>query len=878
MSPTETRSTSGSPAAKRRWRPLSLMGVFAAADYPGFVLTCIWFGLIALSVWWPLADNGLLPPGPGFVWNRWVYVFEGVPLVLHFYLPWVVSVLLVMWLGLEWAAVAAYLATLFSTLYKDMPADLAVVNALHNPLAIAVYFLFYSNYPGDYTLRSWRSWAWFTLASFSAAMVSSIGAFISEFTGTELVGGDTLLEAWLGWVPNAFLLSLLCAPLILLFSPAIERYKEAHFRRALGQGNTQSELVQAAGMFALMLVLFLVVEDQWMAHRVDQLLQRPMPEVLRSAVHNQFSAERFVIGLFALLLAGISLGGVFFTSRWMLRLRKRFDTEARQARDALRRSETNFRNFFENNPAPMLLYDRDTTEFVDVNQAAVDRYGFSRGEFLEMTIFDIRPPEDVPKLKAYIKEMRQSSLNYRHAGEWRHRTKDGEIMHVDVRVSSLVIDNRAMNLVLVHDISPRKQAQEAVERRARELQQLAASSLEIAGTQTVEQLLRVAAVRARELSGARIAIARMAPSLVEASLGEEHTARLGPGKVPDTEAVWQVLVRKRYPQRLTAAEVKAHPDYPRFETAYGKDASIGALLAVPLTRSDSELMGALIVADKAGGDFDAEDESILLQLGQLASAAIESVSLKEALQDHMQELEQRVAERTAELDASNQELDSFAYSVAHDLRAPLRAMHGFADAIMEDYGDRIDDTGRDYLSRIIKGAKNMDTLIQDLLSYSRVGREKIELEPLPLAELVSETLMDLHHALEESGGKVDVSVPPLTVLAHKATLKQVLLNLVSNALKFVAPGKRPEVRIWAVARKGVVDICVRDNGIGIAPEHHERIFNVFERLHGAEAYPGTGIGLSIVKKGLARMHGEIRIESDDGGSTFHAMLKEFRNG
>ena len=879
MTPTETSPNPTSPAAVRRWRPLSLMGVFAAADYPGFVLTCLWFGLIALCVWWPLADNGLVPPGPGFTWNRLAFGFDSARLVLHFYLPWTAAVCLVMWLGFEWAAVVAYLATLFSTLYKDMPPDLAVVNALHNPLAIAVYFLFYSNYKGDYTLRSWRSWGWFMLASLCAALVSSLGSFISEFTGTALVGGTTILNAWLGWVPNAFLLSVLTsAPLICLFSPAIERYKERHFRRGLGHASTQTELVQATGMFAIMLVLFLVVEDQWMSHRVGELLKQPLPEALRIGIQNQFTAERFVIWLFALLLAVISLGGVFFTSRWMRRWRKRFDTEAREARDALRRSETNFRNFFENNPAPMLLYDRDTTEFVDVNQAAVQRYGYSRGEFLEMTIFDIRPSEDVPKLKAYIKDMNRANADFRHAGEWRHRTKNGEIMHVDVRVSSLVIDNRAVNLVLVHDISPRKQAQEAVERRARELQQLAASSLQIAGAQTVEQLIQVAAVRARELSGGRISIARLLPSLVSASLADEYAAWREPGKLPDTEAVWQVLVRKRYPQRLTAAELKAHPEYPHFEARHGRPLSIGSLLAVPLTRNDSELMGALIVADKAGADFDAEDESILVQLAQLTSAAIESVSLKEALQGHMQELEERVAERTAELDASNQELDAFAYSVAHDLRAPLRAMHGFADALLEDYGERLDDTARDYLSRIIKGAKNMDTLIQDLLNYSRVGRDKIELEGVALSELVSEALMDLHHTVEESGGTVEVAVPPLTVMAHKATLKQVLLNLVSNALKFVPPGKRPEVRIWAVARHGMVDICVRDNGIGIAPEHHARIFNVFERLHGAETYPGTGIGLSIVKKGLARMQGDISIESDDGGSTFHARLKEYRNG
>jgi PAS domain S-box-containing protein len=863
---------------------LSLLGVSAGADYPAFVLTVLWIGITALCVWWPLADNGLVPQGAGFTWNRFEMHLAGTVEVLHVYLPWTVAVCLVMWFGLEWAAVPLYLATLFSTLYKHMPADLAVVNALHNPLAIAVYFLFYCNYKGDYALRSLRSWAWFALASLVAAFVSSLGSFISEFTGTALVGGGSLLEAWLGWVPNAFLLAVMTsAPLIFLFSPAVEHLKQRHFSRARGLPYSQRELVLAASMFAIMLVLFLVVEDQWMSARVSMLLHGSMPETARVGIEAQFSAERFVIWLLALLLAGISLGGVFFTSRWVERLRRRYVSEARETRDALRRSEANFRNFFENSPAPMLLYDRDNGEFVDVNLAAIEIYGYSRSEFQEMTIFDIRPPEDIPKLKAYLHEMERDLEDHRHAGEWRHLTKTGVLMYVEVRVSYLVMDNRALNLVAVHDVSPRKLAQAAVERRARELQQLAASSLQIASVRTVEEVLQIAADRARELTGARLAVTHCwdgsgSASQLRASLAEEYASWRGFGERPQGLGIYRLLKEKQYPIRLTTQELDAHPDYLRFGEHRDRHPPLRGLLAVPLTSSGADVIGALMVSDRGGEEFDAEDEAILVQLAQISSAGIESVRLREALELHMQELERRVLERTAELDASNKELDAFAYSVAHDLRAPLRAMHGFADALLEDYGAKLDQEGRDYLKRIVKGAKNMDGLIQDLLAYSRVGRDKTALEPVPLAETVQDVLNDLHAEIEASKGEVEVTVPPLTVLAHKATLRTVLLNLVSNALKFVAPGKAPRVRIWAVARRGTVDICVRDNGIGIAPEHQERIFNVFERLHGAEAYPGTGIGLSIVKKGLASMQGEISIESGGDGSTFHATLKEHRNG
>jgi len=281
-----------------------------------------------------------------------------------------------------------------------------------------------------------------------------------------------------------------------------------------------------------------------------------------------------------------------------------------------------------------------------------------------------------------------------------------------------------------------------------------------------------------------------------------------------------------------------------------------------------------MVSDKTEGDFDAQDEVLLTQLARITSAALDNIRLSDALRQHMHDLEQRVAERTADLDASNRELDAFAYSVAHDLRAPLRAMHGFADAVLEDYGARLDEPGRNYLARIINASQNMDVLIRELLAYSRLGRQQLSLENVPLDEIVSDALVDLGTEIETRHARISLDVPALYVEAHRATLKQVILNLVSNAIKFVAPGKTPEVSIRAAAHDGRVTLSISDNGIGIAPAHRERIFNVFERLHGIEIYPGTGIGLSIVKKGLACMQGEIHVESGENGSVFQAVLRE----
>jgi signal transduction histidine kinase len=210
-------------------------------------------------------------------------------------------------------------------------------------------------------------------------------------------------------------------------------------------------------------------------------------------------------------------------------------------------------------------------------------------------------------------------------------------------------------------------------------------------------------------------------------------------------------------------------------------------------------------------------------------------------------LEQRVDQRTAELESANRALEAFAYSVSHDLRAPLRGIQGFAQALLEDYGDRLDATGHDYARRIAAAANRMDQLIQDILSYSRLSRADLELVPVPLDAAVREAQAEVDLPLRQRGGEIEVEGSFPRVRAHRSTLVQVLTNLLSNAVVYVAPGAPPRIRIRAEERSGRVRLWVEDQGIGIAPEHQERIFDVFERLHGSETYPGTGIGLAIVR-------------------------------
>lgn len=253
------------------------------------------------------------------------------------------------------------------------------------------------------------------------------------------------------------------------------------------------------------------------------------------------------------------------------------------------------------------------------------------------------------------------------------------------------------------------------------------------------------------------------------------------------------------------------------------------------------------------------------------------------------ELERLVKERTAALQEMTDQLNAFVYTLAHDFRAPLKAQIAFADILVEDFGDALGETGRQFAQRIAEAATRQAALVNNLLQQVSLSREDLQLEVVDLRAAVEQALSDLALEIESKQATVEVDPVEGQVLANTASLHLILSNLLSNALKFVPEGVKPEVKVWtepvsavpgspepgaATSAPNAIRLSVQDNGIGIHPADQDRLFQAFQRLSSDPRYPGTGIGLAIVKKATERLGGRLGVESEPGkGSRFWLELQ-----
>jgi two-component system CheB/CheR fusion protein len=335
-------------------------------------------------------------------------------------------------------------------------------------------------------------------------------------------------------------------------------------------------------------------------------------------------------------------------------------------------------------------------------------------------------------------------------------------------------------------------------------------------------------------------------------------------------------------------DITKDPRYGTMAPHYGMPKGhlpVRSYLAVPVISRSGKVIGGLFFGHPEVGVFTARSERLVVGVASQAAIALDNARLFEtaqkeiaerkrteaALQKAKGELEERVADRTASLTQAIAQMEEFSYSVSHDLRAPVRAMQGYAQALLEDYGNVLDETAREYLKHIVRSGSRMDHLVQDILTYSRLARVELKLQPVGLDGLIRDIIT---HYPEMQAPRANITLRPKLghVIGHEPALTQAISNLLSNAVKFVAPGVKPAVLVFSELHEGHLRLCVQDNGIGIKPEYQGRLFGLFQRIHPDERYEGTGVGLAIVRKSVERMGGTVGMESNGVGSKFWLEL------
>lgn len=543
-------------------------------------------------------------------------------------------------------------------------------------------------------------------------------------------------------------------------------------------------------------------------------------------------------------------------------------TEA-QAYGELREGERRYRMLFDSNPHPMWVFDRESFAFLEVNDAAVHQYGYSRDEFLSMSIRDIRPPEDVPALMEDV----ERTGAYSPPTVWRHRKRDGTLIDVEISANDVPFGGRPSRLVLAEDVTERRRAEEALLRQRERLEILYETAQAILEAGSPEQIASAALGRLRRLLNcSRTSIVTFDTDDDEAvvfAVDADHDPRLAPG---DRLPVEVFGGREAFRGGETRVVRDLLEDAPRTDTIRRlRTEGVRSYANVPLVAGGS-LLGSLNLASSEPDAFGVDELEVAGEVAAQIAVGLQQAHLREDLRRHSEELEERVARRTAELRQANAELEAFAYSVSHDLRGPLRRIDGFGRALLEELEESLDPNGRHYLTRIRENTSHMGRLIDDLLTLSRLTRAELSRERVDLSQVAGEVAGELRAAEPDRAVKVAIA-PNVEAVGDRRLLRILLQNLLGNAWKFTRSRPEPTIEFGRAEDGGEVVYFVRDDGVGFEMEYADKLFVPFQRLHAQADYEGSGVGLATVQRIVHRHRGRVWATGEVGtGATFWFTL------
>ncbi len=512
-------------------------------------------------------------------------------------------------------------------------------------------------------------------------------------------------------------------------------------------------------------------------------------------------------------------------------------TERRESQGAMRASEIRYRRLFEAAQDGILILDPHTRKITDANPFITQLLGYPHKELVGKELWEIGLLKDEKASQSAFRALqRKHFIRYE---DLPLQNKAGQRHEVEFVSNLYEEDGRKVIQCNIRDITERKRTEDAL-RQSEERYRTLFNSID-------EGFCIIEMIFDKHQKPVDYRFLEVNPSFEKQGGLSHATGKRVRELIPDLEPYW-------------------------FEN-FGKVALTGKSARFVNEAKALDNRWLDVFAFRLGGDDSRKVAILFNNITQRKQAEEALVSAKNEIARHALQLEVVVEERTAQLRETIGELESFSYSVSHDMRAPLRAMQSFAQFLVEEYTGKLDEKGVNYLEQIMRSAVRLDHLIQDVLSYTRILHKKLPIERVDLDRLVRDIIETFPNG-QSIKPEIRIQGALPKVMGNEALLAQCVSNLLSNGAKFMSPGTTPQLEVSAeTIDSSSIRLWFKDNGIGIAPENHNRIFRLFERIHPADQYEGTGIGLTIVRKATERMGAQVGLESALGkGSNFWIQL------
>lgn len=604
-------------------------------------------------------------------------------------------------------------------------------------------------------------------------------------------------------------------------------------------------------------------------------------------------------------------------------------TERKQAETALRESEEKFKTLF--NAADDAIFTMNHSVFLDCNITTEKIFGCSKEQIVSHSPIEFSPerqPDGRLSSQAAVERIEAAFAGQPQFFEWLHTHLDGTPFYAEVSLNRIFVGRDFILQAIVRDISERKRVEKLMYMQSEILKLLIS---DITAEQTVGKIVDIIKqATEHDAVGVRIRTGNDYPFVASLGYSEEFLkaentltynypdgglCRNDDGTISLECTCGMIISGKSDPDNqiltpggsfwtnnsLPFLDVPPDAD-PRLHPR-NRCIHVGFLsLALIPIRAGKEVIGLLHLADRRKNSFSPAAIPFYEGIGISIGVALSRKRAKEEIIRLNTELESMVNERTSELhnsqlallnlvddlnqsvkdtdvankklEEANKELAAFSYSVSHDLRAPLRSIDGFSLALMEDYQEKLDDTGRNYLHRIRVGTQHMGVLIEDMLKLSRIIHTELRLQPIDLSSMIREIIKNYQE--KDSVRIVDKIIKEgINIMGDFDMMHIVLTNLIDNAIKFTGKTAQPRIEFGMTNHEGKRVIFVRDNGAGFDMAYADKLFGAFQRLHSADEFPGTGIGLATVKRIIARHGGQIWAEGEPGkGATFFFTIPE----